>query len=233
MDLSGFKTYLLDSGRSEGTARVYLSALSKVDDEATITGWLEKQKESLSAGAYATHRSAVVTYLRWKGRESDIPGDKWAPSKAPRKRHLTPEELERLNSLLDPTQENHLEDPFRAMLILVLRAGLRVHEVCELQWREVKVKDGVPQSLEIADRTIPLSKSAAKAILGVWKARRAPLPWVFPNATLSGPASESTLRNKWASLQFEGLLLHNLRDHYAQTLREHGFNKTQVKGLLG
>ena len=155
MDLSGFEKYLLDSGRSPGTARVYLSALAKVDDERSIVSWLEKQAEGLSPGAYATHRSAVVTYLRWKGRESEIPTQKWAPSQAPRKRKLTPKEAERLNKLLDPTNPESIEEPYRTMFLLVLKCGLRVYEVCSLQWNEVKVVDGSPHHLEIG-RSVPL-----------------------------------------------------------------------------
>ena len=104
----------------------------------------------------------------------------------PRPKFLTFEELDRLIAAADPM------DPWKAMVIVAARTGLRHGELTALRWEDVDLDagrlvvvenyvngiTGTPKSGK--DREVPLSNDAIKALRALARHKRGPLVFCSP-----------------------------------------------------
>jgi integrase len=136
--------------------------------------------------------------------------------------------------------------PLRDVAVLMLETGLRVGEVCGLEWRDVTlepvnrarfgflhVRDGKSRN---ARRTVPLTERASKMLA----ARRdaAQSLWVFGSEGHKGPLSRSTVSHQHIVRRrllemAEGFVIHGLRHTMLTRLWASGADAFTIKRIVG
>lgn len=228
------KRFLYDkvaSGLSRDHVRNLLSALHECLNHAVKDGYIP---------ANPAARTSRVLYVRKEEKRSRIV-------------FLTPEEEARL---LETCREHHT--PWHPFVLALLRLGVRIGEVCALQWgdfdleaRSVDIRrnyvDGkmttpkngsgrrVDVSLHLADTLKALQVDRKKHTLKQgW--REVPL-WVFINEA-GNPVDPDNFRNRvWPKLLSKADLrhfpIHSLRHTFASRLIQNGATLLYVQNAMG
>lgn len=151
-----------------------------------------------------------------------------------RERHLLPEELRRLGSVLDARLADGLETPFVvAAFKLLILTGCRLNEIQTLQW--AFIRDGsiyLPES-KTGERRVPLPP-AARAVLAHLP-RNPDNPFVIAGDVPGRHATD--LQRPWRRIRAEAGLadvrIHDLRHTYASNAVKAGLSLPMVGKLLG
>lgn len=158
----------------------------------------------------------------------------------PRPKFLTFEELDRLIAAAEPM------DPWKAMVIVAARTGLRHGELTALRWEDVDLDGGklfvvenyvngitgTPKSGK--DREVPLSNDAIKALRALTRHQRGPLvfctntgahlePWVTDAALTRACRAAGMMPVGW----------HRLRHTFASHLAMRGVSIMTIRELMG
>ncbi|MBE7448585.1 MAG: site-specific integrase [Kofleriaceae bacterium] len=183
---------------------------------------------------------ALLSYARKKGHIVAVP--EWPSQPAPlgRPTFLSFEETDRLIAAAEPM------DPWKAMVIVAVRTGLRHGELTGLRWEDVDLDGGklsVVQNLVEGvfgtpksgkDREVPLSNDAIRALRTIYKSRRGEL--VFSSKTgkpLAHWVTDNALRLICRHAKMMPIGWHKLRHTFASHLAIRGVSIMAIRELLG
>jgi integrase/recombinase XerC len=215
--IEGYKQYAL-SRNKRPTVRTNLVRLSALFQYAVKTG------------SISTNPVREVPAIR-------LPND-------PDPDHLTEEEVEKLLELTQKARSRWIRPRDRLIFLLMLHAGLRRIEVCNLTWSDVdldrrlivlrKTKGQKP-------RLIGISETLCEALQDFWENWKLSDEYVITNRSggqLSRPAL-GKLAGKYVDKlnhHYKGekcFHLHSLRATFATTLAGRGVGTRVIQGLLG
>lgn len=182
---------------------------------------------------------SLVSYARKKRHIAEVP--EWPTQKAPlgRPKFLTFEETDRLIAAAEPM------DPWKAMVIVAARTGLRHGELTGLQWEDVDLDGGklsvvwnrvngqmgTPKSG--VGREVPLSNDAIRALRAIRHKRG---PFVFCSKTgkpLEHWVTDNALRLICRHAGMLPIGWHRLRHTFASHLAIRGVSLMAIRELLG
>ena len=156
------------------------------------------------------------------------------PDRLPRA--MAPDDLRRLLSVIDHTRD-------RAMILVLLRTGMRIGELLNTKVMDVHLKE---RRIEIYEaektrlgRVVYLSDDAADALHDWFKVRDARKEFLLYCQGRSGGMSYSTARGKFAGylvkagLTHKGYTVHTLRHTFATELFNAGMRLECLQVLLG
>lgn len=257
----------LGRGYSEHTLRAYQGDLRQLSDFLeeylgraagpgdvdalairSFVAW--SSRRGLSRRSQGRALSAVRSLLRWAAREGRVAANVAAGVRTPKTdkklpRHLRPGEVE--NLLEAPAARNDglaLRD--RALLELLYATGLRVGELCSLDWRDIDASGRVLRVMGKGgkERMVPFGVPAREALLTwlrEWERLRVPDAGpgepVFLNARgsrLSARSVRRVLDRAVAAASLGGSVSpHALRHSFATHLLERGADLRSIQELLG
>ncbi len=243
---------------SPHTLAAYADDLARFDAlieaQAPATTWKSLGSEQVRAFVAAGNRlghaprtlqrrlSAVRSLLAWLAAEgliaANVASGLRAP-KAPRKLPLVPD-ADQMKALLEAEDDGRLAVRDRALFELVYSSGLRLAEVCSLQWGELDLEGGFARVVGKGAKTrvVPVG-SQALAALGLWRTEspHAPRDPVFAGrgGAQIAPRSVQARLTLWARKHGEGRRLHPhlLRHACASHVLESSGNLRAVQELLG
>jgi len=150
-------------------------------------------------------------------------------------RAMTPEDVRRLLSVIDHTRD-------RAMVLVLLRTGMRIGELLHLLVREVNLKERRVEIYEAektrVGRVVYLSEDAGAA-WRAWFKQRDPQKKLVFYAQGRHSMSYNNARQRFrkylakAALIYRGYTLHSLRHTYASELLNAGMRLECLQQLLG
>jgi integrase/recombinase XerC len=124
-----------------------------------------------------------------------------------------------------------------AAIALLLDAGLRVSELCELRWKDVLGESG---SLRLSSRRaerreIPLSGEVCKSLLRLKESHHGVQETVFsrPEGPITRRTVEKMLARYSAAAGLNGLTPHDLRDSFCANLAASGVTPQTIEKLTG
>ena len=211
---------------------------------ADIDAWIETSAQrKLTPGTIATRLRLVQGFF---GFLCDRGYLSQSPIRSPRHHILVPQDLPR------PMAEDEVVALFRVidalrdrtMFLLMLRCGLRVSEVSNLQWMALNRTAGtlrIDNSKGHVDRVVYLSPDVAKALQQWHTLQPATASYVFPSRQArkgGAPLSVRQMRNCMTRyLKLAGITKayspHSLRHTFATQLLNAGASLEVVKELMG
>ena len=201
--------------------------------------WLRSRiSRSTPIGTVLPLRAAVKHYLLAQGYDAEaisslLPKAKGVPNGL--RDSLSAEQLTTYYIAADACHE-----PVRTILLLLPRTGLRISEICNLEYRDIVERQGVMgfqfRGKREVERFVPLNRTARMA-LDQYRATAFPGRWVFPGYQ-DGPITPHAVRKVTRQLgeDFEslaGLSPHILRHTYATSLLKKGTDLRTLQALLG
>lgn len=243
-DLMAFRQFLLERGSATGRGgqevkvdaigaghiRSYLGELMKTAQRATV------QRRLSAIKAFFRHRAAI------HGEPSPA-----SALRSPRSERHLPAVLQEEEALRLVDSNNETVTPAvlrdRAMLEVLYSSGLRVSELCGLDWRDV---DNEVEMIRVRagkgnkDRVVPIGEPALAA-LKTWRAMM-PIAWEFDgpvfvnlHGTRLGTRSvEKILARRLARAGVETPITpHGLRHSFATHLLNHGADLRSIQEMLG
>lgn len=183
---------------------------------------------------------AMLAYARKKGIIAAVPEWPTQATPLPRPTFLSFEQTDRLIAAAEPT------DPWKAMVIVAVRTGLRHGELTGLRWEDVDLDGGklsVVQNLVDGvfgtpksgkGREVPLSNDAIRALRSVYKSRRS--EFVFSSKTgnpLTHQWTDRALRLICRHAELTPIGWHKLRHTFASHLAIRGVSLSAIRELLG
>ncbi|MBZ0237012.1 MAG: site-specific integrase [Deltaproteobacteria bacterium] len=199
----------------------------------------EKQLKPATAARLLSEFRAMLNYARRKGHIVALP--EWPKQSAPlpRPEFLTFEETDRLIAAAEPM------DPWKAMVIVAARTGLRHGELTALRWEDVDLDGGklsvvwnyvngkmsTPKSGK--GREVPLSNDALRALRAI-RHKRAPLVFCTPKGKpLEHWVTDNALRLICRHAKLMPIGWHKLRHTFASHLAIRGVSLMAIRELLG
>ena len=148
-----------------------------------------------------------------------------------RERFLSPEEMQRLGTVLDRHEPDH---PLEVATIrLLLLTGCRRNEILSLKWSDYREGHLYLRDSKTGPRTVWLS-SPARGILDGLPRRSA---WIFPARRRRGFFSRTMIQFYWQKVRDEAGLgdvrMHDLRHSYASVALLNGATVPTIAKLLG
>lgn len=212
-----------------------------LDGEAMRSFLASEHRRGLGARSLQRRLSACRSLFRWlvkRGQSKVNPAQGIRAPKAPRKlpQVLDPDEMTRLVEV--PT-DTELGKRDRAMLELFYSSGLRLSELCSLQWRDLDLADGLVRVLGKGAKTriVPVGKFAREALEN-WRSESAgklDKP-VFPgrNGSITPRAVQLRLRQLAQSQGiWKRVYPHLMRHSFASHVLESSGDLRGVQELLG
>jgi len=149
-----------------------------------------------------------------------------------KERYLTPEETQRLRTVLDEGSNRQ----FRHIVVLLLMTGCRKRELLDARWEDVDLDRRmwrIPLSKSGRPRNVPLSAAAVELLRGLPRWDRC--PYVIPNPSTLKPYGN--LHYNWDRVRraagMPELRMHDLRHSFASNLVNSGRSIYEVGRLLG
>ena len=150
----GFRNYLLTTGRSEGTAKTYLSNLSLFwswcthhellphdADQVTVRGWLADRKQEVSAARAHNDLAALRLFYAWvretRWRDDDPTAN--ISIKRPKALPTEPLSTSELNSLLSVCKDER----DRLLVLMLAHTGMRISELASLTAEDIDWRRGI------------------------------------------------------------------------------------------
>ena len=245
MELADFDKYLKKKGLLANSRRAYLGVILRAGDDP-VEWYTELSAERPPEGTLQPARTAVAHWLRFLGKDEAEIRSLLPPArgrKSAERQGLSPKALS--DYLAGAAQMN---EPLHTLLLLLPRTGLRISELCNLRFGDVREHEG---HLILAfrgkgdkPRVVPLGNEGAE-VLREWldapdQRRRSHNPQapLFPGRSpehgiTSWPVQEAcrVLREEYPSLR--GLTPHILRHTYATRAVVAGVDLASLKALLG
>lgn len=203
--------------------------------EADLNRWHKDRARQIQPEPLRTEISHLRQFYRWCQRENFRPDDPTLRIEMPRVHRRLPRPIrdaKLAEAMLAADPEN------AAILALAAFAGLRAHEIAQLDWSEVGERDSSPH-IRVIDgkggrgRRVPLS-TALIAVLGELKTHRGP---VIPRRDgQAGPNTASRISQR-ANKHLHKLgideTLHQCRHRFASTTYQACRDIRAVQDLLG
>lgn len=199
----------------------------------------QESKRHLSAVSQRKIISALRCWYQWALKRKLVAADMTLdielpkrPSKLPRA--LNDEQLRNLESWLDKQESRHVPQRDYLSIMLMLYAGLRLSECCNLKWSDIDLNHDtifVQNGKNGKDRLLPLH-NRIKAVLLQSRIRTG---YVLQK-TNGSPISRNTLSQTfWRRLADSGIHIsaHQLRHTFATTLLNKGADLLTIMELLG
>lgn len=209
----------------------------------TPEAWIQAQiTPKTPKRTVAVLRSAIAYYLEWtKGTPREVSAAS-LPSVRPQpegrsRDALTPEQLTAYYAVVEK-----LDEPYRTMLLLLPRTGLRIFELCSLTYDTYLEAAG---ELDISGkrgrrRQVPLSKVARRLLETFIETERPEAPYLFWTAgPLPRPVTPRDVRRVTKAMAEEHRTLlwalspHVLRHTTATALLDEGVNLKVIQDILG
>ncbi len=257
--IGDFLAYLRVERRvSPHTLAAYADDLGRLDaaveSQAPGTSWTSLQAEQVRAFLAADHRagraprtlqrrlSAARSFLAWMTAEGRVKANVAAGLRAPRAPRRLPQvpDADQMQVMLEAPDDSRLAVRDRALFELVYSSGLRLAEVCGLQWGELDFEEGFVRVTGKGGRTrvVPVGSHAIAALTG-W---RETTPHAATDPVFAGrggaalsPRSVQARLSRWAMKHGDGRRLHPhlLRHACASHVLESSGNLRAVQELLG
>jgi site-specific recombinase XerD len=204
--------------------------------EQEVRGWLLHlmQVEQVSHGTYRQCLAAVkFLYRVTLGQPGDV---QYLPFPRNRRRLLVTLSLEQVAAVLGAVRSLK----YRALLMSMYAAGLRISEACRLRVQDVdskqmvlRVQDGKGGK----DRLTLLSPRLLQILREYWKTDK-PKGWLFPSRTHEGHLSPDSVRHVFRGALLEAGIQgdfspHDLRHSFATHLLDAGTELVVIQALLG
>lgn len=227
-----FLCMLKDGGRRE------LGSITRSDVEAFIE---REQDRGIKITTIRTRLVCVCAFLRYLAEEKVVSAELFVrrirlqlPERLPRA--MDPEDLAKLLSVIDDTQD-------RAMILLLLRTGMRIGELLQTRVLDVHVRE---RRIEIYEgeknrlgRVVYLSDDALGALESWMRERNVLKDYLFYGRAQDGRMCYSTARGRFmhyietAGLAHRGYTCHTLRHTFATELLNAGMRLECLQVLLG
>jgi len=227
-----FLCMLKDGGRSE------LGGITRADVEAFIE---REQDRGIKITTIRTRLVCVCAFLRYLAEEKVISAELFLrrirlqlPERLPRA--MDPDDLVTFLSVIDDTQD-------RAMILVLLRTGMRIGELLQTRVMDVHVRE---RRIEIYEgeknrlgRVVYLSDDALSALETWMRERNALKEYLFYGRAQDGRMCYSTARGRFmsyierAELDHRGYTVHTLRHTFATELLNAGMRLECLQVLLG
>lgn len=171
MDLAAFAAWLRAEGLAATTITAYVGhvrAMLRAQPDGDVCAWATRRLGDAPAGTARAIRHALRRWLRFRGIDPAtvaLPSGKRTPRRL--RSALNAEELELYERAV---REARISSATRTILLLLPLTGLRIHEACQLRYRDLRVIDGA-RGLFIHgkgehERFVPLLESAAQLLDG-------------------------------------------------------------------
>lgn len=196
---------------------------------------------AMAATPYQANRAlALISHMMTVAIRWGLRSDETNPCRGieryketPRQRYLSPEELERLQAVLDA---KYAADPLRSAYVrLLLLTGARRSELLTLQWSFVDLaakRIRLPHS-KTGAKTIILSDAAAHTLAGVPRLQGSPFVFWGDRPQQKTIAVDKFWNNVRAEADLAGFRLHDLRHSFASLAANNGVDIAMIGGLLG
>ncbi len=254
--INRFLDYLAGSGTKPLTIKTYAGALESFKkwfeettskdfalDEITPTDVAAFKRHLMDqAKKPATvnkHLTAIKALCKWAVAQGHLEHNPAAETKALNLQRQAPKwlnrkEQHRLIRLAEKDGPRNL-----AIVMLMMKAGLRVDEVCNLRLEDVKIserKGSVTVAYGKGDkwRVVPLNNGTRKAMGKYLAVRNSKSPWLFTTqkADKMSPRAVQYMMAKYAK-EIPGLTAHKLRHTFCHELVKAGVPLDQVAVLAG
>jgi integrase len=153
-----------------------------------------------------------------------------------RERFLSAGELRRVGEVLAEMEAERIEMPSAiAAVRLLMLTGCRLNEIMKLQWRHVRLRDGVLQlpDSKTGKKTVQLADAAVAVLKGI--SRIEGNAWVLPGRVENGRLTD--LQPFWQRLRARARLkdvrIHDLRHTFASVAAAEGKSLLMIGKLLG
>lgn len=259
-----FEKQLRQSGVSERTISNYISSWSKFEKwmkdsdpdlkdagEATQKDISDYKRYMLLSGGRggqpAKPSSMQLTFVhlnkifRFFAEQGLIPDNPVGPIKKPPAARRSPKWLSRneQNAFLREVRGQNSKRDY-AIVLLMLRAGLRVHELCDLLKSEVTMSARAGsvyvRGKGDKDRVVPLASEVRSALLSYFEERDDESPYIFVSQRskkLSVRGVQHMVENYRKRTGFDHLTCHALRHTFGHDLISAGNDLQQVAMLMG
>lgn len=259
-----FEKQLRQSGVSERTISNYISSWNKFEK------WMKESDPELKDAGEATQKdisdykrymllsggkggqpakpsSMQLTFVhlnkifRFFAEQGLIPGNPVGPIKKPPAARRSPKWLSRneQNAFLREVRGQNSKRDY-AIVLLMLRAGLRVHELCDLLKSEVTMSARAGsvyvRGKGDKDRVVPLASEVRSALLSYFEERDDESPYIFVSQRskkLSVRGVQHMVENYRKRTGFDHLTCHALRHTFGHDLISAGNDLQQVAMLMG
>jgi integrase len=153
-----------------------------------------------------------------------------------RERFLSAGELRRVGEVLAEMEAERIEMPSAiAAVRLLMLTGCRLNEIMKLQWRHVRLRDGVLQlpDSKTGKKTVQLADAAVAVLKGI--SRIEGNAWVLPGRVENGRLTD--LQPFWQRLRaragLKDVRIHDLRHTFASVAAAEGKSLLMIGKLLG
>jgi integrase/recombinase XerC len=243
-DLLGFRRFLLDRGAAPDGSGEEISVGRIGADH--IRAHLAELMKTARRSTVQRRLCAIKAFFRWREAGSDIPSPARAIRSPKSERHLPAvlqqDELRRLIEA-DPEGLKPARLRDRAIMETLYSSGLRVSELCGLDWRDIDEEIGmvmVRRGKGNKDRLVPIGEPALAA-LAHWR-RAMPVAWepegpVLTNLRGGRLTTRSVELIVAQRLQRSGLgnsiTPHGLRHCFATHMLNNGADLRSIQEMLG
>jgi len=214
-----------------------LKDIERADLEAFIE---HEQDRGLHISSVRTRTASVIAFLHFLIEQDLIPGSVLKrrirlklPDTLPRA--INPQDMKKLLSMIDDTRD-------RALILLLLRTGIRIGEALGLTMNDIDLKDRKIHLFEgeknSMGRVVYLSNDAVFCLKRWFRRRHPERTFVFYGRGNS-PICYSTARTRFvkylkdAGLAHKGYTIHCLRHTYASELLNAGMRLEVLQQLMG
>ena len=243
--LSRFSGDLQMAGRADGTIQQYVASVRKFEDllggdlaeasQEDIRRWVDLLRgRAIGASSLGLHYSALkFLYGRTLGQPEQVAWITIPKAKAHLPSILARVEVKRL-------LEGFTHARYRTFFTLIYATGLRIHEACQLETRDI---DAMQQVIHVRDgkggkdRMVPLSAKLYGTLRAYYKHERPPHPWVFTSNAGTPLCAETARRALLCAAAASGIGKvvgpHMLRHAFATHLLEAGTDLRKIQVILG
>ena len=198
-------------------------------------------------GTQRVSLTSMRTILRYLAENNMVPAgwDEALPRTATKRHAHLPRQLsrEQVHALFKASEGNRwIARRDRALLLLLLRLGLRCEEAAHLKWQDIDWQAGsirISSQKSRGERMLPLPEDVGKA-LAVYLRTFSHIPlWVFDSSRATFPVEMRRLHIKAISKYLfkragvVGGSAHSLRHTVASSMVNHGASFKDVSDLLG
>ena len=198
-------------------------------------------------GTQRASLTSMRTILRYLAENDMVPKgwDEALPRTATKRHAHLPRQLsrEQIRALFKASQGNRwIARRDRALLLLLLRLGLRCEEVAHLKWQDVNWQAGsirICSQKSRRERILPLPEDVGKALVTYLRTFSSVPLWIFDSSRSTFPDEMRRLHIKAISKYLfkragvVGGSAHSLRHTIATTMVNHGASFKDVSDLLG